>query len=47
MRVNLLLVAAGRTKAVMVVKKVMIAGCFAASTAWFLLKFGQNIPGPP
>jgi hypothetical protein len=32
----------------MVVKKVVVVvGCFAASTAWFLLKFGQNIPGPP
>ncbi len=28
------------------VKKVVVVGCFAASTACFLLKFGQNIPGP-
>jgi hypothetical protein len=39
--------AAGRTKAVMVVTKVVVVvGCFAASTASFLLKFRQNIPGP-
>jgi hypothetical protein len=41
-------VVAGRTKAVMVVTKmVMVVGCFAASTAPFLLKFRHNIPGPP
>jgi hypothetical protein len=40
--------AAGTTKAVMVVTKmVMVVGCFVASTAPFLLKFLQNIPGPP
>ncbi len=40
--------APGRTKAVMVVTKmVMVVGCFAVSTAPFLLKFQQNIPGPP
>jgi hypothetical protein len=40
--------AAGRTKAIMVVTKmVMVVGCFEASTAPFLLKFRQNIPGPP
>ena len=39
---------AGRTKAVMVVTKVVVVvGCFAASTALFLLKFRINIPGPP
>jgi hypothetical protein len=33
--------AAGRTKAVMVTMKVVVVvGCFAASTAHFLLKFG-------
>jgi hypothetical protein len=43
-----LLAAAGRIKAVMVVTKmVMVVGCFAASTAPFLLKFRCNIPGPP
>ncbi len=42
-----LLAAAGRTKAVMVMMKVVVVvGCFAASTARFLLKFGQNIPDP-
>jgi hypothetical protein len=40
-------VAAGRTKAVMVMKVVVVVGSFAASTAPFLLKFQQNIPGPP
>jgi hypothetical protein len=39
--------AAGRTEAVMVMKVMVVAGCFAASTAPFLLKFQQNIPGPP
>jgi hypothetical protein len=40
--------AAGRTKeVVMVTKVVVVMGCFAASTALFLLKFQQNIPGPP
>jgi hypothetical protein len=40
--------AAGRTKMVMVVTKVVVVvGCFAASTAPFLLKVQQNIPGPP
>jgi hypothetical protein len=40
--------AAGRTEAVMLVTKVVVVvGCFAASTAPFLLKFQQNIPGPP
>jgi hypothetical protein len=34
-----LLAAAGRTKAVMVMKVVVVVGCFAASTAPFLLKF--------
>ncbi len=34
-----LLVAAGRTKAVMVMKVVVVVGYFAASTAPFLLKF--------
>jgi hypothetical protein len=47
MRVNFFLVAAGRKKAVMVMKVVVVVGCFAASTAPFLLKFHQNIPGPP
>jgi hypothetical protein len=43
-----LLAAAGRAKAVMVVTKVVVVvGCFAASTALFLLKFRINIPGPP
>jgi hypothetical protein len=43
-----LLAAAGRTEAVMVTMKVVVVvGCFAASTACFLLKFGQNIPDPP
>jgi hypothetical protein len=41
-----LLAAAGRTKAFMVMKVVVVVGCFAASTAPFLLKFQQNIPGP-
>jgi hypothetical protein len=27
-------------------KVVVVVGCFAASTACFLLRFGQNIPGP-
>jgi hypothetical protein len=40
-------VAAGRIKAVMVMKVVVVVGCFAASTAPFLLKFRQNIPSPP
>jgi hypothetical protein len=31
--------AAGRTKAVMVMKVVVVVGCFAASTAPFLMKF--------
>jgi hypothetical protein len=39
--------AAGRTKAVMVMKVVVVVGCFAASTAPFLQEFQQNIPGPP
>jgi hypothetical protein len=40
--------AAGRTKAVMATMKVVvIVGCFAASIACFLLKFGRNIPDPP
>jgi hypothetical protein len=40
--------AAGRTKAMMVKMKVVVAvRCFAVSTACFLLKFGQNIPDPP
>jgi hypothetical protein len=43
---QILLAAAGRTKAVMVMKVVVVVGCFAASTAPFLLKFQQNIPGP-
>jgi hypothetical protein len=34
-----LLVAAGRTKAGMVMKVVVVVGCLAASTAPFLLKF--------
>jgi hypothetical protein len=34
-----LLAAAGRTIAVMVMKVVVVVGCFAASTAPFLLKF--------
>jgi hypothetical protein len=34
-----LLAAAGRTKVVMVMKVVVVVGCFAASTALFLLKF--------
>ncbi len=39
---------AGRTEAVMVTMKVVVVvGCFAASPARFLLKFGQNIPDPP
>jgi hypothetical protein len=39
---------AGRTNAVMVtIKVVVVVGCFAASTACFLLKFGQNLPDPP
>jgi hypothetical protein len=42
-----LLAAAGRTKTVMVMTVVAVVGCFAASTAPFLLKFQQNIPGPP
>jgi hypothetical protein len=42
-----LLAAAGRTKAVIVMKVVVVVGCFAASPAPFLLKFQQNIPGPP
>jgi hypothetical protein len=43
-----LLAAAGRTEAVMVTMKVMVVvGCFAASTACFLLKLRQNIPDPP
>jgi hypothetical protein len=42
-----LLAVAGRTEAVMVTMKVVVVvGCFAASTACFLLKFGQNIPDP-
>jgi hypothetical protein len=40
-------VLAGWTKAVMVMKVVVVVGCFAASTAPFLLKFQKNIPGPP
>jgi hypothetical protein len=39
--------AAGRTKAVMVMKVVVVVGCLAAFTASFLLKFQENIPGPP
>jgi hypothetical protein len=39
--------AAKRTKAFMMMKVVVVAGCFTASTAPFLLKFQQNIPGPP
>ncbi len=43
-----LLAAVGRTKAVMVMMKVVVVvGCFAASTTCFLLKFGQNKPDPP
>ena len=42
-----LLAAAGRTKAVMVMKVVVVVGCFSSSTAPFILKFQQNIPGPP
>ncbi len=43
-----LLGAAGRTEAVMAMMKVVVVvECFAASTALFLLKFGQNIPDPP
>ncbi len=42
-----LLAVAGRTEAVMVMKVVVVVGCFTASTALFLLKFQQNIPGPP
>jgi hypothetical protein len=38
---------AGRTKVMVVLKVVVVVGCFAASTAFFLLKFGQNIPDPP
>jgi hypothetical protein len=38
-----LLAVAGRTKAVMVMKVVVVVGCFAASSAPFLLKFQQNI----
>ncbi len=34
-----LLAAAGRTEAVMVMKVVVVMGCFAASPAPFLLKF--------
>ena len=42
------MVAAGRAEMVMVmVKVVVVVGCFAASTACFLLRFGQNVPGPP
>jgi hypothetical protein len=38
-----LLVAAGRTKVVMVTMKVVVVvGCFAASTACFLLKFDKT-----
>ncbi len=44
---QLLPAVAGRTKAVMVTMKVVVVvGCFAASTACFLLKFRQNIPDP-
>ncbi len=42
-----LLVASGRTEAAMVMKVVVVVGCFTASTAPFLLKFRRNIPGPP
>jgi hypothetical protein len=42
-----LLAAAGRSEVLMVTMKVVVVvGCFAASTACFLLKFGQNIPDP-
>jgi hypothetical protein len=41
-----LLAAVWRTKAVMVMKVVVVVGCFAASTAPFLLKFQTDIPGP-
>ncbi len=42
-----LLAAARRTEAVMVMMKVVvIVGCFAASTACFLLTFGWNMPDP-
>jgi hypothetical protein len=37
----------GRTNTVMVMKVVVVVGCFAASTAPFLLKSQQNIPCPP
>ncbi len=42
-----LLAAAGRTKVVMVMKVVVVVGCFAAFTAPFLLKFKQNISSSP
>jgi hypothetical protein len=47
MRVNFFRQRQGGQKAVIVVKKVVVVvGCFAASTAQFLLKFGQHISGP-